>query len=332
MFTPASAWAQSAEAFYASRPQMKIIISSTTGGGYDLFGRLIARYLPNYLPGTPQLVPQNMPGAGGMTAANYLYNIAPKDGSTIGIIDRGVPTAELLYGKDSNSLFDATKFNWIGSLAKEIGVGMLSTRSSAQTVEDLKTRETILASNGLETDSAMYPRLLNATLGTKFRVIAGYPGQVEYYFSMIKGETDGLFMSGWSGPNRLSALRDHEAGAIRYFVQMSAQRHPDFGDTPTIFELVKSDTDRKIIEILMSRLELGRPILAPPGVAADRINMLRAAFEKMSQNEDMISEAKKSGNQIDPINGASAQDMIVRLYGLPDNLKSRMREIVRIQK
>jgi tripartite-type tricarboxylate transporter receptor subunit TctC len=267
-----------------------------------------------------------------MAAANYLYNIAPKDGSTIGIIDRGVPTAELLYGKDSHSLFDATKFNWIGSLAKEIGVGILSTRSSAKTIDDLKARETVLASNGLETDSAMYARLLNATLGTKFRVIAGYPGQVEYYFSAIRGETDGLFMSGWSGPNRLSAIRDHEAGAIRYFVQMSSQRHPDFGDTPTIFELVESDADRQIIEILISRLDLGRPVLAPPGIAPDRLSMLRAAFDKISHDEEMIGEATKSGNTIDTIPGAKAQEMIVRLYELPDNLKNRMRDIVRIQK
>ena len=190
----------------------------------------------------------------------------------------------------------------------------------------------MLASNGFESDSAMYARLLNATLGTKFRVIAGYPGQVQYYFAMTRGETEGLFMSGWSGPNRLSAMRDKEAGEINYFVQMSTVRNPDFGDTPTIFELVKDDKNRHIIEILISRLELGRPFLAPPGVPSDRVKALREAFRKMATDEEMIMDAVKSGNTISPVFGEDAQDMIVRLYGLPEDLKNSMREIVSIQK
>lgn len=177
----------------------------------------------------------------------------------------------------------------------------------------------------------MYGRLLNATLGAKFRVIAGYPGQVEYYFSMIRGETEGLFMSGWSGPNRLSAVRDKQAGAIKYFEQMSTVRNLDFGATPTIFELVKDEKNCQIIEILLSRLELGRTVLAPPGVPADRVQALREAFRKMVADEAMIADAEKSGNAISPVFGEVAQDMIVRLYGLPEDLKNSMREIVRIQ-
>ena len=329
---PGAAAGQTAEAFYASKPQMKMIISSSAGGGYDFFGRTVARHLPNHLPGNPQILAQNMPGAGGMVATNFLYNIAPKDGTTIGIIDRGIPTAEILYGKDSKSLFDATKFNWIGSLAKEIGVGLISTGSSAKSLEDMKAREVLLATNGLETDSAMYARLLNATVGTKFRAIAGYPGQVEYYMSMIRGETEGLFMSGWSGPNRLTALRDQKDGAIRYFVQMSSKRHPDFGDTPTIFELVKDETNRRLIEILMSRLELGRPILAPPGIAADRVRMLRTAFDKMVVDEAMIADVTKVGNTLEPVSGEQAQEMIARLFALPSDVKAKLQSIVRIPK
>lgn len=329
---PTGAAGQTAEAFYSSKPPMKIIISSSAGGGYDFFGRAVARHLPSHLPGNPQILAQNMPGAGGMVATNFLYNIAPKDGATIGIIDRGIPTAEILYGKDSKSLFDATKFNWIGSLAKEMGVGLISTASPAKSLEDMRSREVLLATNGLETDSAMYARLLNATVGTRFRAIAGYPGQVEYYMSMIRGETEGLFMSGWSGPNRLTALRDQKDGAIRYFVQMSSTRHPDFGDTPTIFELVKDEMNRRLIEILMSRLELGRPILAPPGVAADRVGVLRAAFDKMVVDDAMISDVAKGGNILEPVSGKQAQEMIVRLFALPPEIKEKLQAIVRIPK
>ena len=189
------------------------------------------------------------------------------------------------------TLFDATKYNWIGSLAKEIGVGMLSTRSSAKTFEDIKTKE-VLCPNGLETDSAMYARLLNATVGTKFRVIAGYPGQVEYYLSMIRGETDGLFMSGWSGPNRLSAIRDQEAGAIRYFVQMSSTRHPDFGDTPTIFELVKDETNRRQNRDFDVPARTGTTRPWPPGIPPDRVRMLREAFDKMVVDQTCFPRQK----------------------------------------
>ncbi len=204
-----------------------------------------------------------MPGAAAWSPPTF-STTSPEGWATIGIIDRGIPTAEILYGKDSKSLFDATKFNWIGSLAKEIGVGLISNASSAKSLEDMRAREVLFATNGLETDSAMYARLLNATVGTRFRAIAGYPGQVEYYMSMIRGETEGLFMSGWSGPNRLTALRDQKEGAIRYFVQMSSTGTRTLATRPRFRTRERRD-NRRLIEILMSRLELGRPILARRG-------------------------------------------------------------------
>jgi tripartite-type tricarboxylate transporter receptor subunit TctC len=324
--------AQNAADFYGSKPQMRIIVSSTPGGGYDLFGRMVARHMTKHLPGTPSIVVQNMPGGGGITASNYLYNIAPKDGATMAVVDRGVPTAELLYGRDSNSQFDPLKLTWIGSMSKEIGVGLVASNAPAVTVEDMKKREVVFGSNGLETDSSMYARLLNALLGTKIKVVVGYPGQTEYYMAMTKGETQGLFMSGWSGPNRLAALRDVEAGSVKYFVQMSSDRISEFGNTPTIFDIVKDPTDRQIVEILLSRLDLGRPFLAPPGLAADRIATLRKAFRDTAADPEFVSEITKTGNKVDPIFGEDAQKMMEKLYATPPAVLARMKSIVKFEK
>jgi tripartite-type tricarboxylate transporter receptor subunit TctC len=327
-----SAMAQSAAEFYAAKPTMRLIVSSTPGGGYDLFGRLVARYMTHYLPGNPQIVVQNMPGGGGITAANYLYNIAPKDGSMFGLIDRGIPTAELLYGPDSKSQFDIKQFNWLGSISKEIGVGVIATRAAAQTVDEFRKKEVVFGSNGLETDSAMYARLFNSLLGTKLMIVVGYPGQTEYLLAMSRGETDGLFMSGWSGPNRATVLREFQAGQARFFAQMTTKPNPDFGNTPTIMDLVKDPKDQEIVKILLSRLDLGRPFLAPPGVAADRIAALREAFKKTAQDREMISEAVQSGNSVDPIFGDEAQAMILGLLATPPETVARMQAIVRIPK
>lgn len=329
-FTTTSADAQSATDFYAAKPQLRLIVSSTPGGGYDLIARRISRTLSANLPGNPSIIVQNMPGGGGLTAANYLYNIAPKDGTVIGLIDRGIPTAELLYGKDSKAQYDIQKFIWIGSFSKEIGVGLVSKTAPAQTIEQFKKQEIVLGSNGLETDSAMYSRLVNALLGTKLKAIAGYPGQTEYYLAMSRGETDGMFMSGWSGPNRVTALRDVADGKISYFIQMAAKPDPEFGDTPTIMDLVKDPQDRQIVDILLSRLELGRPFFAPPGIPADRLAVLRKAFTMTTQDPEVAADLAKSGIKIDPVSGEDAQATIARLYTTPPEVMSRLRAIVRI--
>jgi tripartite-type tricarboxylate transporter receptor subunit TctC len=330
--TAASASAQAASDFYAAKPSMRLIVSSTPGGGYDLFGRLVARYITRHLPGKPQMVVQNMPGGGGVTATNYLYNIAPKDGTTMALIDRGVPTAELLYGRDSNAQFDIRRLNWVGSISKEIGVGLISNRAKARTVQEFKQREVVLGSNGLETDSAMYARLFNSLLGTKFKVVVGYPGQTEYYLAMTRGETDGLFMSGWSGPNKQNAVRDFQAGDINYFVQMAAQPNPEFGNTPTIMDLLTDSKDRQVVEVLLSRLDLGRPLLAPPNIPDDRVDLLRNAFRMAAQDPEMIREAEQSGNKIDPVFGEEAQATIKRLYATPPETMARIRSIVSFSK
>ena len=217
-------------------------------------------------------------------------------------------------------------------MATEIGVGLVATKAPALTLADMKAREVTFGANGLETDPAMFARLINALIGTKIKTVIGYPGQTEYYLAMQRGETDGLFMSGWSGPNRQQALRDVGKGELRYFVQMTSTRHPDFGNTPTIMEIVGDEKDRQMISILLSRLDLGRPFLAPPDVPADRVALMRKAFRASAEDPELKAEVEKAGNRIDPIFGDETQAMIQKLYATPDDVLKRMQSIVRIKK
>jgi tripartite-type tricarboxylate transporter receptor subunit TctC len=321
---------QSAEEFFRSRKEMNFITSSPPGGGYDAYSRLFARYMSKHLPGNPNILVNNMPGGGGIRAANFLYNVAPKDGSTIALLDRGIATAPLLYGEESQAQFEAVKFNWLGSAMRENGMGTVSTTASVQSIEDVKTREVIVGATAPEQDPAMFPRLLNDLLGTKFKVVYGYAGQPEMFLAIERGELDGVFMSGWSGPGRAYVREKMKEGKMRLLVQMSATGDPAHSDTPTVLSLIKDDNDRQIVELILSRLALGRPFLSPPGIPADRVAMLRDAFQKAVTDPALLEEAAKLRLAIDPIFGEEAQALIAKIYNSPPQLVLRARNIVKI--
>jgi tripartite-type tricarboxylate transporter receptor subunit TctC len=321
---------QSAEEFFRSRKEMNFITSSPPGGGYDAYSRLFARYMSKHLPGNPNILVNNMPGGGGIRAANFLYNVAPKDGSTIALLDRGIATAPLLYGEESQAQFEAVKFNWLGSAMRENGMGTVSTTASVQSIEDVKTREVIVGATAPEQDPAMFPRLLNDLLGTKFKVVYGYAGQPEMFLAIERGELDGVFMSGWSGPGRAYVREKMKEGKMRLLVQMSATGDPAHSDTPTVLSLIKDDNDRQIVELILSRLALGRPFLSPPGIPADRVAMLRDAFRKAATDPALLEEAAKLRLAIDPIFGEEAQALIAKIYNSPPQLVLRARNIVKI--
>ncbi len=232
-FASISARAETAEDFFRGKGQVNIIVPTSAGGGYDSYARLIGKYMSKYLPGAPTIVVTNMPGGGGIAAANYVYNIAAKDGSVFAILDRGSPTAPLLYGEDSKSQFDATRFGWLGSAMSESGMGVVSAHAPATTIEEAKKIPLFFGSTGPETDPAMDARLVNDLFGTKIKTINGYKGQPEEFLALEKGEVHGLFMSGWSGPGRARVLAEIPEGKTKLLVQMSRERDPAVPDTPT---------------------------------------------------------------------------------------------------
>src|SRR4051812_21798667 len=277
-----AAQAQPAEEFFRNKKELNIITSSSPGGGYDQYSRLVARYMSKYLPGNPNIIVQNMVGGGGIRAANYIYNVAPKDGSVFCLIDRGMPTAPLLYGDKSQARFDAVKFAWIGSIMRETGMGVLSGHSAVKNIEEAKQREIFFGSTGPETDPAMFVRLVNDLLGTKIKAIHGYKGQPDEFQAAEKGELDGLFMSGWSGPGRAYVRDQMGRGQMGLLVQMAAEKDkdPQHLDTPSILELVSNPDDRQIIGLVLGRMTLGRPFIGPPGVPEDRVVLLQKAFRQ----------------------------------------------------
>jgi len=322
------AFAQSAEEFFRGKKDLNLITSSAAGGGYDSYSRLLAQHMSRYLPGHPTIVVQNMLGGGGIRAANYIYNVAPRDGTVFALIDRGMPTAPLLYADKSQARFDAVKFTWIGSIMRETGMGVLSARSAVASIDDARTHPMFFGATGPETDPAMYARLLNDLVGTKIKVINGYKGQPEEFQAVEKGELDGLFMSGWSGPGRAYVRDQIGKGQMRLLVQMAPTPDPQHMGTPTILDLVSVPQDRQIVALVLDRMALGRPIVAPPGIPADRVRLLRAAFRQAIEDPALRADAQTLRLAIDPIFGDEAQVIIARLYGSPPDVVERTRKIV----
>src|SRR5262249_15682557 len=282
----AAAQAQPADEFFRGKRELTLITSSSAGGGYDQYSRLVARHMTKYVPGNPNIVVQNMVGGGGIRAANYLYNVAPKDGTVYSLIDRGMPTAPLMYGDKSQARFDPTKFSWIGSLMRETGMGVLAARSVVKTIDDAKRHEIFFGTTGPEADPAMFIRLGHEPVGTKIKAIHGYKGQPEEFQSVEKGELDGLFMSGWSGPGRAYVRDRIGRDEMRLLVQMAPTPDPMHTDTPTIMQLVSAAEDRQIVQLILDRMTLGRPLIPPPALPPDRLALLREALRKAVEDPD----------------------------------------------
>ncbi len=325
----ATAHAQPAAEFF-QKTTLRLIVSTSAGGGYDAMGRLVARYMSKYLPGNPTIAVQNMPGAGGVLAVNYLANVATRDGSTFALLDRGVMTARILYGDDSKTQFEPRKLRWLGSVTKEAGVGIFTTRSGLRTLDDAKKREVVFGVSGIETDPAMYGRLLNALFGTRFKMIPGYSGETGYDQAMMSGETDGMFASGWSGPNTIKELEAYRAGQLVYFVQMAKQRVAELPNVPTVLDLLHNEEDRLIVDVVLSRLVLGTPFLAPPDVPADRLALLRSAFRAAVSDQDFHKDVERQLNRVDPTYPEEAEKVIDAVYATPADVTQRLRDIVKI--
>jgi hypothetical protein len=209
-------------------------------------------------------------------------------------------------------------------------MGTVSTRASVRSIEDVKTREVIVGATAPEQDPAMFPRLLNELVGTKFKIVYGYAGQPDMFLAIERGELDGVFMSGWSGPGRAYIREKMKEGKMGLLVQMSATGDPAHSDTPTVLSLIKDDNDRQVVELILSRLSLGRPFLSPPGIPADRVAMLRDAFRKAATDPALLEEAAKQRLAIDPIFGEEAQALIEKIYKSSPQLVQRARSIVKL--
>ena len=310
------------EDFYKNRT-IRVVIGYSVGGGYDLYARLLARHMEKYIPGHPKLLPQNMEGAGSLKATNYLYGVAPKDGSTIGIIGRGLAMEPLL----GDGKYDATKFTWIGSIASEISICASWHTSPVKTWDDVLTRNFTVGGNGSGSDPDIFALLLRNVFGAKIKLVTGYPGGADINLALERGELEGRCGWSWSTIKSRNASWLQER-KINLLAQFALEKHQDLADVPLIMDLATTQEQRQILRLILARQVMGRPVLAPPGVPEDRKLALRKAFDATMTDPEFLAEAKKADLEVNPVNGETIDRLLADLYQTPkDILEKAIRAI-----
>ena len=317
--------ARAQDDFYKDKT-VRMLISHPAGGGYDLYGRLFARYLPRFLPGNPVVVPQNMPGGAGAIMASHMYSVAAQDGTVIGLGPGSTGTAAL-FGS-SGARYDARQFSWIGSMTSDIAVALSWHTSPVKTAKDLFTTELVTGGAGVTDQSVMFPKALDHILGTKFKVITGYGGTADTTLAVERGETAGIGAMNFSSvqANKPQWLSEKK---INVLVQYGLARHPDLPDVPTVLELATNDDERELLRLLFAQSSMGRAIYGPPNIPPERLKLLRAAFDRMMQDPDFLAEARKMHMEINqPMPGEKMSELVNRLYAAKPELIVRAREAI----
>jgi tripartite-type tricarboxylate transporter receptor subunit TctC len=299
--------------FYKGKT-IDLIISTGAGGGLDRNARIVARHLPNHIPGKPTIVAKNMPGAGHLRAANFLHTQAAKDGTVIGTIIPGFLMSQVLEG--AGAKFDASKFNWLGSTSYSTQTVYVWKTSKVKSVEDARKQETLMGATGAGSYAALYPTVMNNVLGTRFKIIAGYKSSAEVNLAMERGEVEGRAGNNW---NSLKAengdwLKD---GSIRLITQIGLARDPEIGDVPLLLDFAKTDEERDVLRFFSSDIVLGRPFLAPPGVPADIVALLRKAFSDMMADPAFLKESADANLDVNPVDGAAVQKVVDDIVHTP---------------
>jgi len=307
------AQAQSPADFYKGK-NVELYIGYSVGGGYDLYARVLARHIGSHIPGNPTIVVKNMEGAGSLRLANWLYRVAPQDGSVFATFGRGIAFDPLLIGKGDQ--FDAVKFNWLGSANNEVSVCVALKDSGITKFEDLFTKELAVGGTGTSADTDQFPRVLNSILGTHFKIVEGYPGGNDVVMAMERGEVQGR--CGWSWSSVKSTHKSWiDDKKMVVLVQLSLNKHPELPDVPSVLDFAKTDEQRAILKMIFARQVMGRPYVAPPNLPADRVAILRQAFMATMQDKDFLAEADKAGLEITPVAGEDIQRLVQQIYETP---------------
>ena len=316
-------FAQSEEQFFRGKT-ITVYIGFAPGGSYDYFGRLLARHFGTHVPGHPNVIATSMPGAGSFKAANYIYSVAPKDGTAMGIATQTIALEEALG--TPGVMYKSAEFNWIGRATAIVEVTLTWQTSKAKTIEDAKLYETPVAGTGSGSPSEGYPKLLNGVAGTKFKVITGYPGSTDGMLAAERGEVDGALTS-WN-TLRISKqdwLRDKK---INLLVQYTLERESDLASIPTIVELGKTDLDKKVLAFYASGAAVGRSFMAPPGMSPVRVKTLRTAFDDMLKDREFLDEIEKSKAEFKPMSGEKLQELIASAANAPKEVIDKTRAYI----
>ena len=323
LFAPPTAQAQDPAAFYKGR-NVDLYIGYSVGGAYDLYARVIARHLGKHIPGNPTIVPKNLEGAGSLRLANWLYNVAPKDGTAIATIGRGTAFDPLLGSKGAQ--FQADKFTWIGSANNEVSICVAWKTSGITKLEDAQAKELIVGGTGQAADTDQFPRILNGVLGTKFKIVTGYPGGNDVTMAMERGEVKGR--CGWSWSSVLAThKRWIDDKSITILVQLSLSKHPDLPDVPLVMDFAKSEDQQQIFKLIFARQVMGRPVLAPPSLPPERTQALRRGFDAAMKDPALIADADKGQWEITPVSGEEIEKLMARLYQTPTHIVELAKQV-----
>jgi tripartite-type tricarboxylate transporter receptor subunit TctC len=317
--------AQSDDDYFRGKT-MRVIVGFAAGGGFHTYGQVLATHMERFMPGRPNFIVQDMPGAATAKAAQYIYASAPQDGTVIGLLHQGLVANQVLDLQGGS--FDVTKFNWVGRMGTRLSVGLVWHTAGVKTLEEARHKDVILGATGPTATSVMVPMALNRLVGTKFKIVQGYTGSGEMYLAMERGETQGLGIAGWldlTGP-RADWARD---GKVFVLYQIALKRHPEMPEVPTLGDVATIPDDRKIMELLASTEDMGRSFVAGPGVPKAHVAILRTAFAKMMADPEFIADAKAKQLDVDFMHGDELQKVVESIGAFPPVLAQRAKEIVK---
>jgi tripartite-type tricarboxylate transporter receptor subunit TctC len=306
-----------------------VLIGFSAGGGYDLYARTVARYLGRHLPGRPQLVPQNMPGAGSLKVVNYLYNVAPKDGTVIALFAPGI-VAEPLLGHAAGTQFDAPKFSWIGSASKEVSVCAFIASSGIKTWQDMQTKHYVIGASGGGAESDVFPTVLRNMFRLPLKIVTGYPGGTEINLAMERHEVDGR--CGWSWTSLLSrskALLTSKQIDVTLQIGLEKDDSPYLAGVPLIMDLTQDPAQKAALKVIVARQSIARPFAAPPGVPAERVRMLRDAFDATMTDQEFLAEARHADLDVRPVPGTAVEALIQEIYASPPEAVKLATEVMK---
>jgi len=324
--TPASAHADAIADFYKGK-EVRLIISASIGGGYDIYARAVARHLGNHIPGNPTIVPQNMPAAGGLGAANHLNNVAAKDGTVIALFQNTVPLEPFFENKQAQ--FDAAQVGWLGTPSTETAMYLFWQSSKIRTLDDAQRQEFVAGAAGAASTPAFYGRVFNQIFNFKARFITGYPGQNEILLAMENGEVEAMASPFWSS---LKTARPtwYQEGKIRFLFQYG-ETHPELKGVPHALDLLKAEADKTLLGSASAPLGLGRPFGAPPGIPADRLAALRTAMMATFKDPAFLADCEKQRLECSNAKtGAELEALITRAYATPADIRKRLIDIYQV--
>jgi tripartite-type tricarboxylate transporter receptor subunit TctC len=320
--------AQDVERFYTGR-KLSVVVGHEVGTGFDLYGRALARHMGRFIPGKPNLVPENMIGVAGFAAANWLYNVAAKDGSVIAIFAHTAPFEPLL-GKGTGR-FDASKFTWIGNMDAVVGVCGVWDHAGITRFDELFAKETVFGAGGAGSGGPLtqFPTALRRLLGAKIKLIQGYKGSAQIRLALARGELQGV--CGIPVSTLKTEWRDDfNSGRFKVILQLGRERHPALGDIPHVYDYTKTAEDRQVFDLIFGLQAIGRPFAAPPDVPAERAAALRSAFMAMTKDAGFLAEADKLSLDVAPSSGEEVQAFVTRMYASPKAIVDRAKDALRL--